>query len=56
MAHELHSLLLEVRLAASGQNPTMLKVILSDRRRRGWAWQVPDQSGSTLVAGRRKTK
>jgi len=34
----------------------MLEVILTDRGRRGWEWQVRDQSGKALVAGREKTR
>jgi hypothetical protein len=34
----------------------MLEVVLIDRHRRGWEWQVRDQSGSTLVTGREKTR
>jgi hypothetical protein len=34
----------------------MLEVILTDRGRRGWDWQVRDQSGKTVTAGREKTR
>jgi hypothetical protein len=34
----------------------MLEVVLIDRHRRGWEWQVRDQSGGTLIAGREKTR
>jgi len=34
----------------------MLEVVLTDRGRRGWDWQIRDQSGKTVTAGREKTR
>jgi hypothetical protein len=34
----------------------MLEVVLIDRGRRGWEWQVRDNSGSSFMAGREKTR
>jgi hypothetical protein len=34
----------------------MLEVVLTERGRRGWEWQVRDQSGKALIAGREKTR
>jgi hypothetical protein len=33
-----------------------LEVVLTDRGRRGRDWQVRDQSGKTVTAGREKTR
>lgn len=35
---------------------SMLEVVLVDQGRRGWAWEVRDQSGTTLVKGKTKAR
>lgn len=34
----------------------MLEVVLTDRHRRGWEWDVRDPSGKILLAGREKNR
>ena len=34
----------------------MFEVMLVDQGRRGWAWEVRDQSGTTLVKGKTKAR
>jgi hypothetical protein len=34
----------------------MLEVVLIDRRRRGWEWQVRDRTGLVLSSGREKSR
>ena len=39
-----------------GRGNALLEVVLIDRGRRGWDWQVRDQAGTVLHAGREKTR
>ena len=34
----------------------MLEVVLVDQGRKGWAWEVRDQSGATLLKGKTKAR
>ena len=34
----------------------MLEVVLVDQGRKGWAWEVRDQSGITLLKGKTKAR
>lgn len=34
----------------------MLEVVLIDRDRRGWEWQLRDHSGNTFMPGRERTR
>jgi hypothetical protein len=34
----------------------MLEVLLVDQGRRGWAWEIRDQSGTTLLRGKTKAR
>jgi hypothetical protein len=34
----------------------MLEVVLVDQGRRGWAWEVRDQSGTALMKGKTKAR
>jgi hypothetical protein len=34
----------------------MLEVVLIDRKRRGWEWQVRGPTGAVLMSGREKTR